>query len=252
MNRIVALLVLLFLLGGLLLLTGCGSASTSSPAVTVTVTAAASSSTASETPAPQVSGAAAIKFVDAGFTEDKSSGTPAVGYGLVLQNTSPGQDATDVQVTVNFLDPSGTIVQTDSQTVTVIPANSRFYLGGECFPSAHDQLSTVKAIIVPGGWQNASAKLPEITNVRIESSDLGPEVRGVVHNTTSATLSGGAQIGMVLFNAAGKVVGGGWTNLGNDLPAGASAAFASGSNGVDDCSHAAISSAKVSVDGSFN
>jgi hypothetical protein len=58
-------------------------------------------------------------------------------------------------------------------------------------------------------------------------------VVGVVDNTTSGALSNGTNVNIVAFDAGGKVMGGNYEGLANDVPAGAKVQFDSVSTADD-------------------
>jgi len=170
---------------------------------------------------------ATVNIVDAGFTRSDEGGTSAITYGIVLENTSATDDALDVAVTANFLNPSGTIVQTEGDTIHVIPAGTTYYLDGSLFPDKADKTTKLETTVAVGASAAAVYVLPEISDVRMswgQFKDL--HVRGVVTNPYTEpipVLSAGANV--VCFDASGKVVGGGYGFPDNPIPPGAKIAF---------------------------
>lgn len=206
---------------------GCGQSSTETGATT----SAPQTQTFSPSPGNeggQVSGeGATVNLVDAGFARTDEGGTPMVSYGVVLENTSTSDDALDVDVSLNFLDDSGTIVQSEGDTIHVIPAGDTYYLSGGSFPAKGDKTTKLEVQVAVGESAAASYVLPEISDLRMTESDWGEfYVRGVVTNPYSEAIpDNAAGVHVVCFDASGRVVGGGYTFIENGLQPGAKAAF---------------------------
>lgn len=148
------------------------------------------------------------------------------GYGLVLKNTSTSMDAEEVQVTVNLLDKSGTIITTDNQTLSLIPAGGTFYFGGDLSVDKGAQPTKMEAFVDVGTSEAATYNLPKVSRVRVVKDPYaGLSVKGQVTNNLNGANSSTAVIGCVLFDANDKVVGGGYSYLNNDLPSGRTVGF---------------------------
>jgi len=208
---------------------------------------------AEETEEPDVveetaSAEAEVQIEDAGFSVGEND---EVGYGLVLRNVSDTSDATDVEITVNLLDKSGMVLETDAQELNLIPAGERFYFGGSIYQSASGKPAKLEAFVDVGESLPAIYRLPEATHVRITNQEyFGIIVQGQVHNDFEGTLLSHATIGCVLFSKTGKVVGGGFGYLDADLPSGRTAAFKI-LNGPSCTPRSKAAKARVSVDNSF-
>jgi hypothetical protein len=208
-------------------LSACGS-----PAAPPAGATTESPQTQTFTPEPSVSSQptataeqATVTVVDAGFTRQNGD-TPMIAYGVVLENTSKVADALDLSVTVNFLDPSGTVMQTEGTTIGVIPAGWRYYLGGTSSPARSDKTTKIETTVVVGSSVAAQYQMPKATNVRLSDDGFGNvTVRGVITNPYSVPMSSDAAISVVCFNARGKVIGGGQASLNNDVPIGSRAGF---------------------------
>jgi hypothetical protein len=209
-------------LGLVLVTTACGGRGRKAGA-TVTVTVPASTgTTAGEPPPPPPPKQATVVVQASGFSQDGSDAS----YGVVLRNTSPTQDALDVEVTTNFDDASGTILDTESETISVIPAHTTYYLGGD--GSLESSARVVRLEVNPTVGQSAHTNypLPIVSRVGLTRDlYLGLTVHGQVENNLDAPLSQFAQITTVIFSPSGRVVGGGFTYLDADLPPGRSAAW---------------------------
>jgi hypothetical protein len=173
------------------------------------------------------------------------------GYGVVLDNASATQDATDVAVTVSLLDGNGAVLERDFQTVKVIPADGTFYLGGGNMLGGTGKSATkVDVDVHVGGLVDSQYALPVATHVRIIRYRDGVSVRGRVTNDFEGQLSKDALIGCVLFGPDGEVVGGGEGYLAANLAPGRTAFFEIGS-GTMAARPERVASAKVSISNDF-
>jgi len=150
-----------------------------------------------------------------------------VGYGLVLRNTSTNLDASQVKVTCNLLDGSGTILNTRIETLGLVPSGKQFYLGGDYFGADAAQVRKLETYVDVGESLPAQYWLPKATHVRLVDQEyFGVTVVGQVTNaTTDGTMSMATEIGCVLFNRQDQVIGGGYGYLDSDLKPGRSMAF---------------------------
>jgi len=233
---------------------GCGGEKGATAAKTVTVTVQASEGGTTTEPVieettPSVdtttaSEEAVVAVAKIGFSQGDND---EIGYGLVLKNQSAKEDALDVEVTINLLDRSGTIVATEAERINVIPAGGTFYLGGASYATGEKAVK-IEPIVAVGSSDSAQWSLPKVSRVRlVEQEYLGLSVKGQVENTLDQPLSQIAKIGVVVFDKRGNVVGGGFTFLDADLPPGRSASFDAG-NGVNAIPPRKAAKASASVD----
>jgi hypothetical protein len=195
--------------------TACGMSSQAQTS-TPTVSSQAGSSSA---PPPA---SAKLVVVKAGVSTD-SMGT--ADYGIVLQNPT-GSDALDVQLQVN-LDRGGSILATDTQTISLVPAHTTYYVGGGTNLSSPTP-APAKVAVSSSIGQSVTAKYPNIkvTQLKIGNDGYGNlTAHGVVTNNTTGPLASYAEIGIVYFNRAGNVVGGSDTFPEATLAPGGQAAF---------------------------
>ena len=200
----------------------------------------------SETPAAS-EGEQALNVEAMGFAKKGES----VGYGAVIVNPS-SQDALEVEITVNLLDAKGNVFETDTGTLTGIPAGSKFYYGGEVYVQKSDKPKRLEVYADAGSWDSIDLVLPKISNVQVINEEYwGTKVRGQVTNNLDKTLSSLAKIGVVLFDKRGRVVGGGYTYLDADLKSGRKASFES-VNGPAETPFSRVHQAAVSMENSVN
>jgi hypothetical protein len=150
---------------------------------------------------------------------------------------NPGTVPVSVTLNVNALDPSGTIVGSDQQTLPLGAHEIFDYygdLGGTGFSQLTGQPAKVQITAVTGTpSQDASPKLRtsqlELTaGIPADSFTNAPYAYNMtvrVTNSTRQTMTGGVTQQVILYDAAGNIVGGGTGSSDNvpaSLPAGAS------------------------------
>lgn len=174
-------------------------------------------------------------------------GSTFAGYGIVLQNVSPDEDALDVTLLVNILDASGRIVKSESDNYEAIPAGATYYAGGDSiFEGTAARLEVTAQ--TGSSQKKASILMPQVSNARVTGDFLGVNVVGEVMNpSTTRPLSWLSRISVVCFDGAGNVIGGGdgfWPGTSN-LPPGARIGF---EISVEGLVAAQIASVQVSVE----
>src|SRR5581483_10441773 len=141
-----------------------------------------------------------------------SSGS-TVSYGLLLVNDSQTEDALDVSVLVNFVEPSGHLFGSASTTISAIGAGQTYALGDSLsFPGAAPVVR-LEPVIQVGAHTKASQRLPQVVNAHVEPSTFEPawlgSVEGEVSNVDPSLILRSAHLSAVVFDGAGNVIGGG-------------------------------------------
>jgi hypothetical protein len=202
-------------------------------------------------PPPPPSIPARVVVVKSGFAQ----GPPPfefeltdLGYGVVLQNVSPDEDALDVSVLVNIRDSSGVILDSETDTYPLIPAGATYYAGGDSF--FEGTAARLEITVTVGERRPKSAiELPQVANLRVEQGlfdEADAEVTGeVVNPSTSRTLSDLSEITFVAFDGAGNVIGGGREYLMAEVPPGGRVGFRTTAEGL---SPSQIASVQASVE----
>jgi hypothetical protein len=144
-----------------------------------------------------------------------------VGYGFVLRNPSSTEDAEDVGIDVRILGASGQVIETDSAALAAVPAGTTYYFGGRVTVPDSAAPSKVEASITIGERVAKAAVMPAVSNVQRAASDEGGvDVTAEYSNPSSRTLTNTAWITAVALNAAGDVIGGGYTFTFATMPPG--------------------------------
>ena len=146
-----------------------------------------------------------------------------VSYGVILQNTSPNQDALQVYTLVNFVGPDSKLVGSATTNISGIPAGQQFALGGDLtFPGAVPPIARLEIVVHIDRRQPHALKMATISNLYLEPSQLEPgwlgAVDGEVSNPEAALLLENTSLSTVVFDAAGNVIGGGTGFAGAPLP----------------------------------
>jgi hypothetical protein len=136
-----------------------------------------------------------------------------VSYGLLLVNDSQTEDALNVSVLVNFVEPSGHLFGSASTTIGAIGAGQTYALGDSLnFPGAAPVVR-LEPVIQVGGHTKASQRLPQVVNAHVEPSTFEPawlgSVEGEVANVDPSLILRSARLSAVVFDGAGNVIGGG-------------------------------------------
>ena len=240
-----------------LLIAACGSASTSTTTVTVldgsaaaplaTVTVTAPAATDAATATAAAAGASdTVTVVDAGYSQKDKE----LGIGVLLRNDS-ARNARSVRVSVNIVDADDDVLKTETGSLNLIPAGETVAVGIDTLLDAPTRPKTLEVTVTTGSYEGNGTELPALRRIQVKDDEvLGTTVTGELRNTTSHTVSSIQQIGVVLLGADGRVIGGGYTFPGNDVPPGSRIAFVA-SNGVSVTPRARIGKALVTIDGGF-
>jgi len=184
--------------------------------------------------------------VDAGYSQKDKE----LGIGVLLHNNS-AQDAKSVRVSVNIVDADDDVLKTESGSLNLIPAGATAAVGIDTFLEAPTRPKTLEVTVTTDTYAGSGTELPALRRIQVRDDEvLGTTVTGELRNTTSHTVSSIQEISVVLLGTDGRVIGGGYTFPGNDIPPGSRIAFAA-SNGVSVTPRARIGRAIVTIDGAF-
>ena len=176
-----------------------------------------------------------LTIADQGYSQRPSSfgSSSTVSYGIVLQNPSPSEDAKDVTVLVNFLDGTGRVLQSATTDVSAIAAASSFNLGDSETLPTQTAVARLEIVVQTGSYVPHALHQPALENVAIVTDSFDPRwvdsVTGAVVNDDPTDVLTYARLSIVLFDAAGHVVGGGTGSMFMSLPPGTRAFFSASS-----------------------
>lgn len=168
-----------------------------------------------------------------GFIETFDSSNGTVSYGLAIHNERERFDATGIAFLVNFVDADNRVLGTDHVGIGRIPAGTTVYRGAQVgVPyGQNDLVNRIEIVLVRA---TSSQRVPS-TPVLISDVQLvpgGPQsaridsVRGQLLNQSKLQLKG-ADLGIIILDAAGNVIGGGTGSGGGPLSLGAREFFSS-------------------------
>ena len=165
---------------------------------------------------------ARVEVEKEGFSQRVKSGRREVSYGIVLANVSPENDALNVTVHVNFLDPTNTVLETDLTKVTTVGAKAQHFLGGSVTIPEGIPVSKLETIVRIGAQEPKRLKVPELTDYRILAARYDPGwVAAVMFqalNDEPLLQFSSPKISAVIFDADGNVIGGGTGSASTPLP----------------------------------
>jgi hypothetical protein len=146
-----------------------------------------------------------------GFTQRVGNGYSAVSYGLALVNKRTRSDAINVAVLVNFVDSANRVLGTAHTGVTRLPASSTYYLGGQQTIGTKTTVARIEVVIEATSAANELATPPLISDVVLTQSPFEPYMAGVsgqLLNHYPLSMQSG-NIGVVILDSSGTIVGGG-------------------------------------------
>ena len=167
-----------------------------------------------------------------GFTQRPARfGTGStLSYGLILHDTSATEDAQNVYVIVNMVAADGELIGSKSQTIKLVPAGGTYDLGD--FMALRTQVPAVKLEItvrVGAHEPKQSHLMPDFANVKIFGSTYDPgwvgEVDGEIVNNVSGKTLQSATLSVIVFDAAGNIIGGGTAYTFASVPSGSRFVF---------------------------
>jgi hypothetical protein len=110
------------------------------------------------------SAAVGVVVVAAGWSEHYGT---EVSYGIVLKNLSRSQDATGVTATVLLVSAGGSVLARDSQTISLVPANTTFYLGNDDYVFAPGRVGHLRVTVVTAKMRTKHLALPGVLTARL-------------------------------------------------------------------------------------
>lgn len=135
-----------------------------------------------------------------------------------------------------------------------IAASSSFDLGGGATLPAQTPVARLEIVVQTGSYAAHTLHEPAVQNVHVVAGQFDPgwvgEVDGELVNDDPADVLGNAELSVVLFDAAGDVVGGGTGFLLASLPPGTRSYFAA-NGGFSSVPIASASVAAVSVEPTY-
>jgi hypothetical protein len=160
------------------------------------------------------------------------TGGSGASFGVILRNASPDQDALNVHVLVNFVNPANVVVGSVSQGIAAVPAAGTYNYGGSLTWQGAPTVSRLEIVVTVDSHAPRAQKYPGVANVGIYPQSFEPgwvgEVDGELHNNSGRMTLATANLSIVILDAAGNVVGGGTGLSFAPVPPGARILFKAG------------------------
>jgi hypothetical protein len=150
-------------------------------------------------------------------------GSTNVCFGLELRNDRARVDATQVAVLVNLVDADNRVLGTDHLTLFRIPAGATVYIGDQLPRLVNIPVVRVEVVAVTAtSTAMAPATPPLISDVLVapDHDRFVSTVYAQLLNQSGLQLQGG-ELGTVLVDAAGNIIGGGRGNVQGPVSLGA-------------------------------
>jgi hypothetical protein len=184
-----------------------------------------------------------------GFTQrmNEKTGKSDVSFGLELRNARARVDAVGLAILVNLVDAENRVVATDHLRLVRIPASATVYTGDQVrfglLPVARVEVVAVQAL----SHAPAPATPPLISDVFAPPDRFGyiDTVYGQALNQFRLPMQGG-ELGIVLEDAEGNVIGGGRGSVHGPVSLGARELFKT-SGSLDAVSVAQTAAVRVSI-----
>ena len=150
-------------------------------------------------------------------------GSTNVCFGLELRNDRTRVDATHVAVLVNLVDADNRVIGTDHLTLIRIPAGATVYIGDQLSRLVNIPIARVEVVAVTAtSTPIAPATPPLISDILIapDRDRFVATVYAQLLNQSGLQLQGG-EMGTVLVDAEGNIIGGGRGNVQGPVSLGA-------------------------------
>jgi len=147
-----------------------------------------------------------------------------VGWAVLIENTSKTQAAESIRLQVTFLDEAGGIVTTETGSLPIIlPAQVSAYGGTTYLQDKTKTIQTMKVQALAREWETTDVAESFTTDgVAYQANQFSPKVVGFVTSPFTKDLEQ-IRVTAVARNAAGNIIGGGFTYL-DFVPAGGQSA----------------------------
>lgn len=166
-----------------------------------------------------------IRVANQGFSvRQYNYGGSSVSWGVILANESPNRDAVEVTVLANFVMADNRLIGSATTRISAISAGTQHAVGGELSFLGGAPIERLEIVVQTRKSGPPTRRKPAVTNLRVVPGLTDPfwagSLEGELINDDGSKLSR-AQLGAVIFDADGKVIGGGSGFAYASLPPGA-------------------------------
>lgn len=192
--------------------------------------------TTDDTQAPP-SGDDTIRTADRGFAVslDQLWETEYISYGAILENTTD-QVATGVNVSIGFLDSSGTVIATDTQVINVLMPGQTFGVGNAGIEiNGGEPVEMQVDVGEPSSWESPDSYGEiSVSGINTTVDDYGAPTTTFTAESTYDEQIQGPYAFAIYRNSSGDIVGGDWDIMNFIQADGSSTGEVTGLNTVDD------------------
>ncbi|MBM2810362.1 MAG: exported protein of unknown function [Chloroflexi bacterium] len=175
------------------------------------------------TPVPLERSAREVQVLQYGGGRGIGSSVRSFGYAFIVENPNPNLEANRVQYQVVVYDSDGSVVDTDSSTLAVLPPNSRTGVAGTI------RLAEGVRVVSMDVQARAERYVPPVSRpimttqgARYLPDRSSPRVTGVLTNPLGTAVQS-VRASAVLYGPGDTIIGGGFANV-PFIPAGGQAA----------------------------
>lgn len=140
-------------------------------------------------------------------------GGSGVSYGVILRNLSKTNDAEQVEVLTNFVMEDNRLIGSATNRISRISADQQYGVGGELQFPGGAPIARLEVTVKIAKVGPATRTKPGISAIRVMPSPFEPawcgSVEGEVQNDSPSKTVNYAELGTVVFDAAGNIIGGG-------------------------------------------
>jgi hypothetical protein len=173
-----------------------------------------------EVPTPSPEPAREAVVVQSGFGQDGQ----ALGFGVVIDNPNPAAALEDISVQVVAYGAGDVVLGTDDSTLPMVAPAVQTYFGGDMYLDVEQPVERIEVQITGGGTPQPATpdELPpfSVEAATFRETGFSQHVSAVIRNPFTVPLTD-LYVGIVLFDEADQVIGGGFTFLPFLLPEGA-------------------------------
>ena len=157
---------------------------------------------------------ATIEVVKQGFSiRPKRYGTGAdSSWGVILKNTSPQSDAIDVVVLANYVMPDNKLIGSATERVGRIARGMEYAVGGDLMFPGVPPVVRLEIVVQVGKSARLPMTFPGVANIRVVNDRFDAAVVGsvegeVVNDNAQKTMER-SNLGTVVLDGAGTILGG--------------------------------------------
>jgi hypothetical protein len=160
--------------------------------------------------------ASELAILDHGFSQDGIE----VGYGFLVANPNPSHALEDTEYRVTFFNDRDDVIAVDEGYIDLLVPQQIFGIGDHVFVDDGETVGRMAVLARPSKYRPVIPKpVLSAENVTIITGTLGTIVSGEIINPYQTTLEN-VRVTAVVYDDAGRIIGGGYDWIDNIAPAG--------------------------------